>query len=224
VTVAPGAKTSSTDGAGVAASDLNSANDPFATPNTQQRRIRERRQRDRVGKDGAKGGGAGFGPTPFHSGDLGLLNSGPLTPLTIERATPYFVSKLVEHYLSLDTNSDGLMYWEDVTLLHALVSRLIALGQTHVAFLVVQKALAYDSPYKVDLKLKYYRVLALRHTQKADEFMADLKNTLKNHPNPNSVPVELRAAVLSLSGRMLKDKFCPSSHDNASACMPRLVN
>jgi hypothetical protein len=201
----------SAPGAPTVASDLDSSTDPFATPNTQQRRIRDRRQKDRAKE---KSGAAGFVPTPFSVNEAGLLSSGPLTPATIDRATPFFVSKLVEHYLSLDTNSEGLMYWEDVTLLHALVSRLISLGQTHVAFLVVQKALGYDSAWKNDLKLKYYRVLALRHTQKADEFMKELKAEMKAHAQPNQIPVELRAAVLSLSGRMLKDKYYESIRNN----------
>lgn len=139
-----------------------------------------------------------------------MLGSGPLTANTIHRATPNLITKLVEHYLSLDTTADGLMQWQDVTLLHALVSRLIALGQTHVAFLVVQKALGYDSAFKHDLRLKYYRVLALRHTQKADEFMAELKQAIQSHSSPSQIPVDLRAAVLSLSGRMLKDQYSES--------------
>ena len=196
---------------GPSASDMLS---PHDTPATQAKRIRERRLKDRKDKDkGAAASAAPMSPssiTPFSPSDLSLLHSGPLSSLTIERATPLFVSRLVEHYLSLDPTSDGLMYWEDVTLLHALVSRLIALGQTHVAFLVVQKALAYDSAYKNDLRLKYYRVLALRHTQKAEEFMKELKEVLASHPRPNQIPLELRAAVLSLSGRMLKDKYYES--------------
>jgi hypothetical protein len=189
---------------------LDSTSGSFVTPNTQSRRIHDRRERDRL----KAASPLVFASTPFNSSDVGLLTSGPLTPLTIARGTPFFVSKLVEHYLSLDPHAEGLLYWSDVTLLHALVARLIALGQTHVAFLVVQKALGYDSPWQHDLKLKYYRVLALRHTQKADEFMHELKVTIKTHNNPAQIPIELRAAVLSLSGRMLKDKYFDSIRNN----------
>ena len=161
-----------------------------------------------------------FDPSLLHP------SGGPLSALTIERASPLLVSRLVAHYLSLESGSgsgsgsgpggpDGSTCWDDVGLLHALVARLIALGQTHAAFLVVQKGLADDSAFKHDLRLKYFRVLALRHTQKADDFMKELRETIAAAASPSSIPADLRASVLALSGRMLKDKFFDSvrNHD-----------
>jgi len=157
--------------------------------------------------------------TPIHMtpAEVGgrIIQAGPMmNEATIQRANPNIISRFVEQYLSEEgsnsgaSGSDGsIVWWSDVSLIRALVSRLIALGQSHVAFLVVQKALGFDSPFRMDLQLKYLRVLALRHAQKSEEFMKELKLALQNHPNPSTVSTQLRAQVLSLAGRMLKDKF-----------------
>jgi tetratricopeptide (TPR) repeat protein len=205
--------------------------DPDSKANA-ARKVKERRQHDRVSSKGLLAGSAAAlaglvvaaAEDPSALTSLSSVGTTPaFTASLIERATPFAISKLVEHYLSLPAvtgaATEVLSVWdEDLTRLHALVSRLIALGQTHVAFLVVQKALAYDSPQstRTDLKLKYFRVLALRHntTGKAEEFLNELKEIIQG-PNGSSISTELRASILSLSGRIHKDKYFESLKDHS---------
>lgn len=130
----------------------------------------------------------GAAPLSQDQQDIAIVAQVPLVSQSIiSRGKASMIQQLAEYYLSLDSAQDAdLGAWVDIRLLHSLIARLVDLGSTSQAFAVVSKALASDSPHKGDLRLQYLRVLTLRNSNKADEFMSQVLTELEKSSTNNS--------------------------------------